>query len=436
MTIMEAPGSTSRPGAGTTPTGGARGDAEVSELCHDLRQPVAALAQLAAAATSPDLPEATRERLGHISHEAQRLSGMVQAVLASAPTWEPVNLGQVAREAVRSARVTYRGELTLSVHGPAVVLGRATQLDRALSNLIDNAVRASSAAGRVHVDVRAAHDEVRVTVDDDGPGLLRKPGRVSLGLLIVDRVVCEHAGDVTVEDSVLGGTRVEMTFPAAGRRDPRRGRLTVVLCDDHRLFVESLAVVLQERGWDVVAVVDRPGAAVDAVAAHRPDICVLDALFDGDAGPAITAAGRIRDTSPETRLVMLSGSGEPEVVSAAVTAGAAGYVLKTCEIETITSCIERVAAGEAVVDAELARQVILHRSPPEEAAVRLTRYLTCREREVLARLVRGEDTGAIAARMGIRPATARSHIQNVLAKLGVHSRLEAVVLAARCGIGA
>ena len=436
MAIMEAPDIRPRRGAGTRPTRNTLVDVEIGELCHDLRQPVAALAQLAAAATSPDLPETTRERLEQISHEARRLAGMVQAVLASAPTWEPVDLGQVAREAVQSARVTYRGELAVSVQGPAVVLGRPVQLDRALSNLIDNAVHASSPAGRVHVGVRAAHDEVRVTVDDDGPGLLRAPGRVSLGLLIVDRVVREHAGDVTVEDSVLGGTRVEMTFPAVGRRDRRRGPLTVVLCDDHRLFVESLAVVLQERGWDVVAVVDRPGAAVDAVAVHRPDICVLDALFGGDSSAAIASAGRIRETSPETRLVMLSGSGEPEVVGAAVTAGAAGYVLKTCEIETITSCIERVAAGEAVVDAELARRAILHRSAPEEAAVRLTRYLTCREREVLARLVRGEDTGAIAARMGIRPATARSHIQNVLAKLGVHSRLEAVVLAARSGIGA
>ena len=434
--IMEAPDIMPRRRPARVPATAARFDPEVSELCHDLRQPVAALAQLAAAATSPDLPAPTRERLTEISHEAHRLCGMVQAVLASAPTWEPVDLAQVAREAVRSARVTYRGELTVSVHGPAVVLGRPVQLDRALSNLIENAVHVSSAAGRVHVEVRATRDEVRVTVDDDGPGLLRAPGRVSLGLLIVDRVVREHSGDVAVEDSVLGGTRMEMRFPAVGAKDSRRGGLTVVLCDDHRLFVESLAVVLQERGWQVVAVVDRPDAAVAAVAAHRPDICVLDALFDGDAVAAIAAAGQIRETSPATRVVVLSGSGEPEVVGAAVTAGAAGYVLKTCEIDTITSCIERVAAGEAVVDAELARQAILHRSVPEDAAVQLTRYLTGREREVLARLVRGEDTGVIAARMGVRPATARSHIQNVLAKLGVHSRLEAVVLAARCGIGA
>jgi len=88
-----------------------------------------------------------------------------------------------------------------------------------------------------------------------------------------------------------------------------------------------------------------------------------------------------------------------------------------------------------VVDAELARRALVHRSMPEDDAVRLVRYLTCREREVLVRLVRGEETDAIAARMGIRPATARSHIQNMLGKLGVHSRLEAVVLASRCGIG-
>ena len=63
------------------------------------------------------------------------------------------------------------------------------------------------------------------------------------------------------------------------------------------------------------------------------------------------------------------------------------------------------------MDAELARQAILHRSPPEDAAVQLTRYLTGREREVLVRLVRGGDTGVIADRMGVRPATARSHVR-------------------------
>ena len=178
-----------------------------------------------------------------------------------------------------------------------------------------------------------------------------------------------------------------------------------------------------------------PDAAVAAVTTHRPDICVLDALFDGDAAAAVAAAGQMRETSPATRVVVLSGTDEPEVVGAAVTAGAAGYVLKTCEIDAITA-LHRAGrrrrggggrragpAGDRCTGPPL-------RTPRS----RLVRYLTSREREVLVRLVRGEDTGAIAARMGIRPATARSHIQNVLAKLGVHSRLEAVVLASRCGI--
>jgi len=411
--------------------GGRPDERDVSELCHDLRQPVAALIQLAAAAGTADMSQPARERLAQITREAHRLCSMVQAVLTAPPVWEPVDLGAIARGVVQSARITYGDRFDVSIPGPARVLGQLVQLDRALSNLIENAAHVGH--GRVRVEVRTAGGQVRVGVDDDGPGLLHAPGGVSLGLLIVDRVVREHGGQVVVEDSDLGGTRVEMGFPAADRAG-HRGGLRLVLCDDHRLFVESLAVVLQERGWDVLAVVESPDAAVRAVTTYRPDVCVLDALFDGDAAAAVAAAGKMRETSPDTRVVVLSGTDEPAVVGAAVTAGVAGYVLKTCEIDAITACIERVAGGEAVMDAELARRAIAHRSTPEDAAVGLVRYLTSREREVLVRLVRGEDTGAIAARMGIRPATARSHIQNVLAKLGVHSRLEAVVLASRCGI--
>ena len=178
---------------------------------------------------------------------------MVQAVLTAPPVWEPVDLGAIARGVVQSARVTYGERFDLSIPGPARVLGQLVQLDRALSNLIENAAHVGH--GRVRVEVRTVGGQVRVGVDDDGPGLLHAPGGVSLGLLIVDRVVREHGGQVVVEDSDLGGTRVEMGFPAADRAG-HRGGLRLVLCDDHRLFVESLAVVLQERGWEVLAVVE------------------------------------------------------------------------------------------------------------------------------------------------------------------------------------
>ena len=432
MAVIDTPGASARRPSAINSAGGRLGEREVSELCHDLRQPVAALIQLAAAASTADMSPPARERVAQINREAHRLSGMVQAVLTAPPVWEPVDLAEIARGVVQSARIAYGERFDVSAPGPAPVLGQRVQLDRALSNLVENAAHVGR--GRVRVEVRTVGGRVRVGVEDDGPGLLHAPGSVSLGLLIVDRVVREHGGKVVVQDCELGGTRVEMGFPAADQNGSHGG-LRLVLCDDHRLFVEALAVVLQERGWDVLAVVDRPDAAVEAVTIHHPDVCVLDALFDGDAAAAVAAAGKMRETSPDTRVVVLSGTDEPAVVGAAVTAGAAGYVLKTCEIDAITACIERVAGGEAVVDAELARRALMHRSDSEDAEVRLVRYLTGREREVLVRLVRGEDTGAIAARMGIRPATARSHIQNVLGKLGVHSRLEAVVLAARCGIG-
>jgi two-component system, NarL family, nitrate/nitrite response regulator NarL len=210
----------------------------------------------------------------------------------------------------------------------------------------------------------------------------------------------------------------------------------LVLCDDHRLFVESLSIVLQEQGWDVLALLDRPDAAVRACVELQPDVCLLDASFDGDPKAGIAAAGEIGELSPGTKILILSGSNDPAVIAAAVSAGVAGYALKSYPVETLLSSIERVAAGEPVMETELLRRALLYGSGRASPVAQLTRHLTQREREVLVRLVNGEATTAIAASMGIQQATARSHIQNVLAKLGVHSRLEAVALAVRSGLSA
>jgi two-component system nitrate/nitrite response regulator NarL len=212
--------------------------------------------------------------------------------------------------------------------------------------------------------------------------------------------------------------------------------LRLILCDDHRLFVESLAVVLQERGWEVLAVLDQPGSAARACVEHQPDVCLLDAGFDGDATAGIAAARDIGELSPATKILILSGSDDPAVIAAALAADVAGYTLKTCRVSTLLSSIERVAAGEAVIGSALLRRALLHGSGGMTPVAQLTRHLTRREREVLVMLVHGEATAAIAANMGIQLPTARSHIQNVLAKLGVHSRLEAVALAVRSGLSA
>jgi signal transduction histidine kinase len=188
-------------------------DRQVSELCHDLRQPSAALSLLAMAALDPDLPKRTQERLTQIAREVGRLSSMVHSVLAGLPVWELVELGEIARAVADSSLITYDGDITLALRGEAHVLGQRVQLDRALSNLVENAAHASGGAGHVHVEVATDGGRAQLIVEDDGPGLIRAAGGVSLGLLIVDRVTREHSGDVVVSDSSLGGTRVEMRFP-------------------------------------------------------------------------------------------------------------------------------------------------------------------------------------------------------------------------------
>src|SRR4051794_31982969 len=155
-------------GAGDRPD-----ERDISELCHDLRQPIATLVQLAAASTA-ELAGPARERMAQIARETRRLCGMVQSVLAAPAVWEPVDLAGIAREVVQSVRTTYGGELDLSAPGPAPVIGQRAQLDRVLSNLIENAAHAGR--GLVHVEVRTTDGRVRVSVDDDGPGLLRSAG--------------------------------------------------------------------------------------------------------------------------------------------------------------------------------------------------------------------------------------------------------------------
>ncbi len=209
--------------------------------------------------------------------------------------------------------------------------------------------------------------------------------------------------------------------------------MKLVLCDDHRIFAESLALVLEGRGYVVAAVTETPQDALDAVMGNSPDICVLDLTFPGANGLDFVA--RIARASPGCRVVVLTGSSDPAVLAAAVDAGAAGFAVKAQAVDDIVVAIERahaheVAIAPALLLAALAQQMS-YASRNESDARRLARFLTDREREVLERLVRGEDTGTLARGMGIARSTARTHIQSVLTKLGVHSRLEAAILAVR-----
>ncbi len=129
-----------------------------------------------------------------------------------------------------------------------------------------------------------------------------------------------------------------------------------------------------------------------------------------------------------TRVLILAADGDNDAMRRAVRLGAAGYLPKTCGLRKLVHALERVIDGAVVLDAP--RTATSTRSDVSEAR-RLAAHLTARERECLALLVEGIDTPAMTQRLGVSTTTVRSHVQALLTKLGVHSRLEAATFAVR-----
>jgi len=205
--------------------------------------------------------------------------------------------------------------------------------------------------------------------------------------------------------------------------------MKVVICDDHAVFADSLAMVLSESGHDVVGVVYSPEAAARLLPTTEADICLIDLQFP--SGSALEGLPELVRSAPATRFVVLSGSIDADLLDAAIDAGVRGFAHKGQQAGEIVGMLARVHAGEVVVDPATGTRVPLR---PQSEAQRLAHYLTPREREVLTRLVRGESTATLARTMEITRSTARSHVQSVLTKLGVHSQREAVIAAARYGL--
>lgn len=207
--------------------------------------------------------------------------------------------------------------------------------------------------------------------------------------------------------------------------------MRLVLCDDHQLLLDALSTALTQRGHVVEAAVSSSHEVAAVVARTDPDICLLDVRFpDGDG---VEAARELRQVAPRTKVVILSATADPETVAAASAAGVVGFTHKDQTIDAIVRVLERVNNGEMVQDVEGAGTA-RRRGAAESDVARLLRYLTERELEVLERLVAGETTEVIARGLGITVNTARTHVQNVLVKLGAHTRLQAAALVVNAGL--
>ena len=207
--------------------------------------------------------------------------------------------------------------------------------------------------------------------------------------------------------------------------------MRLVLCDGNRILCEALASMLQARGHPVLAIATTAGDSVAAVAANRPDACLLDLRFPDGSG--LDAARAIRRCVPETKIVVFSRSTDPAMVSEAKKIGVAGFVRKDQQPETITRALDAISAGKMALNPGSPRSPGRRTtvSPEQERLGKLTP----RERQVLHRIVAGQSTEQMAREMDVAMSTLRSHIGSVLGKLGAHSQVQAAAIASRGSAG-
>lgn len=203
--------------------------------------------------------------------------------------------------------------------------------------------------------------------------------------------------------------------------------MRIVICDDHQLLLEALATALAIQGITVEAAVDSPFEAVRVVALLDPDVLVIDVHFP--VGSGIEAARKVIEHHPRTKVVMITGADDPEPMAEALAAGVTGYLRKDQKVEAIAQALQLASRGGAPINHDLLRQLRRPRVPVPRQRTPLD-DLTPREHHVLGLLMDGMSTRDMVEALGVSQSTVRTHVQNIFAKLGVHTRLSAVALLA------
>ena len=207
-------------------------------------------------------------------------------------------------------------------------------------------------------------------------------------------------------------------------------RLMVV--DDHKLFRRGLVALLAlDRGVTVVGEAGDAGEAVRQAQAPQPSVILLDIDLPGASG--IQALTGLREVCPAARILMLTVSEDEDDLQAALRAGANGYLLKTMEGEDLSRAIQRAARGEAVISPEMTGKLvaaaIAQRAAAPVAAAPVAQ-LSPREQGGLQQIARGASNKEIARTLAIAETTVKIHVQNILRKLGLSSRVQAAVFVA------
>lgn len=213
------------------------------------------------------------------------------------------------------------------------------------------------------------------------------------------------------------------------------GKATVLIVDDAELFREALKAAFAQEGFSVVAVAGDAMSGIDLAREHEPDLVMLDLLMPGMSG--LEVLGTIQKASPKSRVVLLTASESAEDLLSAVKSGASGYLTKDTPLPRLAAAMRDVLEGGAAISPAMGgklftalRDILRHSG---STAARRPE-LTGREIEVLGLVGAGKTSKEIADELYISENTVRNHVRNILDKLGMKSRFEAVHWAHREGI--
>jgi DNA-binding NarL/FixJ family response regulator len=208
----------------------------------------------------------------------------------------------------------------------------------------------------------------------------------------------------------------------------------VLIVDDHALFRRGLMLVLEsEDGIDVVGEAEDGDEAIAKAEQLAPDVVLMDVRMPRVSG--IEATARLAEVLPTCRIIMLTVSDEEDDLYQAIKAGATGYLLKEISIEEVADAVRAVVQGQTLISPSMASKLIaefasLSKRASERGAAPAPR-LTDRELEVLKLVAQGHTNREIADQLFIAENTVKNHVRNILEKLHLHSRMEAVLYAVR-----
>jgi two-component system nitrate/nitrite response regulator NarL len=213
--------------------------------------------------------------------------------------------------------------------------------------------------------------------------------------------------------------------------------LRILVVDDHTLFRRGLTALLEAHGrFSVVGEAADAGEAQRRAAALQPDVILLDHHLPGVHGA--DALPGLREAAPRAKVLMLTVSEDAQTLATALQRGASGYLLKTVDSDELAGAIERAVRGESTISPEMTGKLVtayqaLQGQPaaaPAAPSPDPVQALSPRERQILAEIARGASNKEIARTLGIAEATVKIHVQHILRKLDLSSRVQAAVFAA------